>query len=114
MPAPSRASAIAAGQAYIASGAFEAELARRVAQPTASQDLPASLPALTKYLTDEIAPAFEAMGFTTRLYPNPTAGQGPILLATRIEDPTFVTVLGYGHGDVIRGQDALWTKGAGP
>jgi acetylornithine deacetylase/succinyl-diaminopimelate desuccinylase-like protein len=114
MPAPSRAAAIAAGKAYVSSGAFEAELAARVAHPTASQDLPTSLPALSKYLTDDIAPAFEQLGFATRIYPNPVKGQGPILLATRIEDPKFVTMLGYGHGDVIRGQDALWTKGAGP
>ena len=107
MPNPSRISAIAAGQAYATDGAFEAELAARVAHPTASQDLPASLPALTRYLTDEIAPAFAPMGFTTRIYPNPVTGQGPILLASRMEDPALVTVLGYGHGDVIRGQDAL-------
>jgi acetylornithine deacetylase/succinyl-diaminopimelate desuccinylase-like protein len=112
--ASERAAAIAAGQAYIASGGFEAELARRVAYRTASQDLPDSAGALSDYLTKEIAPSFEALGFACRIYPNPTTGQGPILLATRIEDPTLVTVLGYGHGDVIRGQDAQWTKGAGP
>ncbi len=37
-----------------------------------------------------------------------------MLLATRIEDPGLPTVLGYGHGDVIRGLDDQWTKGKGP
>ena len=59
-------------------------------------------------------PAFEAMGFTTRTYDNPFPGQGPVLLATRIEDPALPTVLGYGHGDVVRGLDEQWTKGKGP
>ena len=54
------------------------------------------------------------MGFTTRIYDNPLAGQGPVLLATRIEDATLPTVLGYGHGDVIRGLEDQWTKGKGP
>ena len=42
------------------------------------------------------------------------AGQGPVLLATRIEDAKLPTVLGYGHGDVIRGLEDQWTKGKGP
>ena len=109
-----RGKAIARARDYISAGTFEAELARRVAHRTESQALPSSLPHLESYLTAEIGPAFEAMGFTYKLYPNPVAGQGPVLLATRIEDPAFKTVLGYGHGDVIRGQDAQWTKGAGP
>ncbi len=109
-----RAGAIARARKYVTDGTFETELARRVAHRTESQALPGSLPHLADYLTGEIGPAFEAMGFTYKLYPNPVAGQGPVLLATRIEDPSYKTMLGYGHGDVIRGQDALWSKGAGP
>jgi acetylornithine deacetylase/succinyl-diaminopimelate desuccinylase-like protein len=59
-------------------------------------------------------PAFEAMGFTIRKYDNPFQGQGPVLLATRIEDARLPTVLGYGHGDVVRGLEDQWTKGEGP
>ena len=33
-----------------------------------------------------MAPAFARLGFTTRIYDNPLPGQGPVLLATRIED----------------------------
>ena len=61
-----------------------------------------------------MAPSFERLGFTTRIYDNPLPGQGPVLLATRIEDARLPTVLGYGHGDVIRGLEDQWTKGKGP
>jgi acetylornithine deacetylase/succinyl-diaminopimelate desuccinylase-like protein len=39
---------------------------------------------------------------------------GPLLVAERHEGGTLPTVLMYGHGDVIRGQDASWTRGRGP
>ena len=41
-------------------------------------------------------------------------GAGPVLLATRIEDEALPTVLGYGHGDTVRGMEERWTRGAGP
>ena len=110
----SRTGAIARARDYLLSGAFEKDLARRVTYRTESQLLPASLPQLETYLNEEMVPAFERMGFTCRIYPNPIAGQGPVLLATRIEDPKLPTVLGYGHGDVVLGMDAQWSKGEGP
>ena len=109
-----RAGALARAEAYLDGGAFETDLARRVAIRTESQALPASRAELDRYITAEMIPAFEALGFTCRSFANPVAGQGPVLLATRIEDAKYPTVLGYGHGDVIRGQDAQWTKGNGP
>lgn len=112
--AGSRAGAIERVRSYIESGAFEADLARRVAHKTESQLLPESLPHLEAYLREEMEPAFKRMGFTCRVYPNPVPGQGPVLLATRIEEPGLPTVLGYGHGDVIRGLDEQWSKGKGP
>jgi len=109
-----RAGAVARMRGYVEGGAFEAELARRVAYRTESQKLPDSLPELRRYLSEEMAPAFERLGFSTQIYDNPLPGQGPVLLATLIEDPTLPTVLGYGHGDVIRGLEDQWTKGKGP
>ena len=109
-----RAGATARARTYVESGAFEADLARRVAFKTESQLLPASLPELRRYLETEMTPAFARLGFTTRIYDNPRQGQGPVLLATRIEDAKLPTVLGYGHGDVIRGLEDQWTKGKGP
>jgi len=109
-----RAGATSRARAYVESGTFETDLARRVAFKTESQLLPASLPQLHRYLEEEMAPAFGRLGFATRIYDNPLAGQGPVLLATRIEDAKLPTVLGYGHGDVIRGLEDQWTKGKGP
>jgi acetylornithine deacetylase/succinyl-diaminopimelate desuccinylase-like protein len=110
----SRAGAIARARSYVEDGTFEADLARRVAFRTESQLLPGSLPELRRYLDEEMAPAFQRLGFTTRIYDNPLPGQGPVLLATRLEDAKLPTVLGYGHGDVIRGLEDQWTKGKGP
>jgi len=107
-----RDAAIARARDYLTSGAFEADLARRVAIPTESQ-VPEGLPHTRRYLEEEMARAFEAMGFTWQIFENPIEGVGPVMLATR-DEGAALTVLGYGHGDVIRGQADLWTKGAGP
>ncbi len=111
---PNRDGALARARAYVDGGSFETDLARRVAIRTESQALPESLPELERYVRDEIKPSFERLGFTCKIYNNPVPQKGPLILASRIEDPKLPTVLGYGHGDVIRGQDALWTKGKGP
>lgn len=109
-----RAGAIARARAYVEDGIFEADLARRVAYRTESQKLPGSLPELRRYLDEEMVPAFTRLGFATRVYDNPQTGQGPVLLATRIENEALPTVLGYGHGDVVRGLEDQWTRGKGP
>ncbi len=109
-----RSGAVARMRTYVDGGTFEAELARRVSYRTESQKLPDSLPELRRYLAEEMAPAFERLGFATRIYDNPLPGQGPVLLATYIEDKGLPTVLGYGHGDVVRGLEDQWTKGKGP
>ena len=108
-----RAAALAGAQAHFDSGAFVRDLARRVAIRTESQD-PASGPALQAYLADEIGPSLAALGFGSTLHPNPESGYGPFLIAERHESDQLPTVLMYGHGDVIRGQDKSWTRGQGP
>lgn len=107
-----RQSAIQTATAYLDEGRFEADLARLVAIPSESQ-VPEGLPHCERYLEAEMVPLLEGLGFTCRTFPNPVPGGGPVLLATR-EEGAARTVLGYGHGDVIRGLDARWTKGAGP
>ncbi len=109
----SRAGAIERAQRYFDSGKLQNDLARRVAFRTESQ-VPESRPQLGAYLEREIAPAFERMGFEIRIVPNPAGDAGPFLLATRIEDPKLPTVLGYGHGDVIRGLEPQWRAGLDP
>jgi acetylornithine deacetylase/succinyl-diaminopimelate desuccinylase-like protein len=110
----SRSGAMARARAYVEGGAFEQDLARRVAFKTESQKLPDALPELQRYLREEMTPAFRKLGFETHVYDNPLPGQGPVFLATRMEDQKLATVLGYGHGDVIRGLEDQWTKGKGP
>jgi acetylornithine deacetylase/succinyl-diaminopimelate desuccinylase-like protein len=109
----SRAAAIARAHAYFDSGAFIADLTRRVAIPSSSQE-PERAGVLRGYLDDEIAPALAALGFTSRVFDNPLGKGPPFLVAERIEDPELVTVLVYGHGDTVRGLDDLWRPGLSP
>jgi acetylornithine deacetylase/succinyl-diaminopimelate desuccinylase-like protein len=109
----SRERAIAHAERYFDEGGFFADLARRVAIPTESQN-PERGADLARYLADEMQPSFEKLGFRCRILPNPSAKYGPFLVAERIEDPALATVLSYGHGDVIRGQEASWKPGLNP
>lgn len=109
----SRERAIAHAERHFDEGGFFADLARRVAIPTESQN-PDRAADLRRYLAGEMQPSFERLGFRCRIFDNPIAKYGPILVAERIEDPALVTVLSYGHGDVIRGQDASWQAGLNP
>ncbi len=109
-----RDAALAAGREYVDDGSFETELGRRVAHRTESQLLPDSLPALRRYIHDELIPSFRSMGFETTVIENPVPGAPPALLAEHHDSDDAPTVLSYGHGDVIVGQDDKWTKGDGP
>jgi acetylornithine deacetylase/succinyl-diaminopimelate desuccinylase-like protein len=109
----SRAQAISAAERYFDDGRFLADLARRVALPTESQN-PARATALADYLEIEMAESLERMGFSCVIIPNPSGSHGPFLVAERIEDASLPTVLTYGHGDVIRGQEEQWRPGLEP
>jgi acetylornithine deacetylase/succinyl-diaminopimelate desuccinylase-like protein len=109
----SREQAIAHAERYFDGGGFFADLARRVAIPTESQN-PARGAELARYLEAEMQPSLERLGFTCRILENPLPKGGPFLLAERIEDAALVTVLSYGHGDVIRGQESSWRAGLDP
>jgi len=112
-----RDAAIAAAETYFDDGGFAADLARRVAIPTESQ-VEGSLPVLQSYLGDEIAPTMKRLGFESRIFENPLKNGpvrgGPILIAERREAGAATTVLGYGHGDVIRGLEPQWREGLSP
>ena len=109
----SREQAIAHAERYFDEGGFFADLARRVAIPTESQN-PGRSAELARYLTAEMRPSLERLGFRCRTFDNPVARYGPFLIAERIEDPALATVLSYGHGDVIRGQEGSWQAGLDP
>ena len=109
----SRASAIASAHHYFDARQFHADLARRVAIPTESQNS-ARHAELRGYLEGELMPSLEKLGFACTVHDNPVAGGGPFLVAARHEDDAALTVLSYGHGDVIRGLETQWRPGIAP
>lgn len=98
---------------YFDDGRFADDLRRRVALRTES-DVGQVVPALRTYLTDEIVPWLEPLGFDCQVLDNPDAGGGPLLLARRVESVALRTVLTYAHGDVVNGQDSAWREGLSP
>lgn len=109
----SRAAAIARAHAHFDDGRFLDDLRRRIAIPSTSQE-PERVDALMAYLRDEMAPTLAPLGFKSRILDNPNGDGPPFLVAERIENAAFITVLIYGHGDTIRGFDDLWRAGLSP
>jgi len=108
-----RAGAVARAYRHFDDGGFQADLRRRIAIPSSSQE-PERAAALRAYLTDELRPSLAALGLHCNILPNPRGDGPPFLVAERIERPGAVTVLVYGHGDTVRGFDALWRPGLAP
>ena len=108
-----RADAVAAAAAWFDEGGLLADLSRRVAFRTESQERERA-PELARYLTEEIGPAVERLGFRWTLWDNPVAGAPPMCFAERIENPALPTMLTYGHGDVVAGYDKQWAAGRSP
>ncbi|WCN08149.1 M20 family metallopeptidase [Marinomonas mediterranea] len=114
----SRQNTIALSESYFDSGEFFDVLSQRVAIKSESQNRDDFQP-LHAYLMDIMIPELEAMGFTTRIMPNPVTdkespGSWPFLVAERIEDVAYTTLLTYGHGDVVLGYDEQWYEGLSP
>jgi acetylornithine deacetylase/succinyl-diaminopimelate desuccinylase-like protein len=107
-----RESVINRAVGYLDDGSFQTTLAHRVAIPSASR-LPQHKADLVRYVTDDLQPHFERMGFAVRIFENDLA-PGPFLLAERIEDADLTTVLQYGHGDVVAGLEDQWSDGLLP
>jgi acetylornithine deacetylase/succinyl-diaminopimelate desuccinylase-like protein len=107
-----RSAAIRQAADYLHSGRFLADLDRRVGFRTESvggrsEDLAA-------YLTDEIVPALDQMGFSSEICKASAEGRNLFLIAERHEDPALPTVLMYGHGDVVAGMEDRWSAGLTP
>ena len=107
-----RAAAIQSAERYFDSKGFHADLARRVAIPTESQNNDRRQ-ALQDYLADELTTSLVALGFICRVYESPV-GKSPFMIATRIEGADLPTVMSYGHGDVVRGLESQWRAGLNP
>lgn len=104
---------VALATAYFDSGEFRRVLARRVALPTESQRRDCDA-VIMQYLEQEIIPPLRALGFELHLFDNSEADNRPFLIAVRIEDPALPTLLSYGHGDVVFGDDENWRSGLSP
>jgi acetylornithine deacetylase/succinyl-diaminopimelate desuccinylase-like protein len=108
-----RDEALARARAHFDGGEFQADLARRVAIPTESQE-PELRPELFGYLEEEIGPWLKRYDFAIELFDNPDPAGGLFLLATRRENDAAPTLLTYGHGDVVRGLPEQWRDGLDP
>jgi acetylornithine deacetylase/succinyl-diaminopimelate desuccinylase-like protein len=107
-----RTDAIALARQQLHSGQFLAELDRRVAYRTESQNSE-RCDALRAYLLDELTPAFAQLDFATRLVESST-GKHPYLLAEYRERASAPTALMYGHGDVVEGMAGEWRDNLDP
>ncbi|MCA8926586.1 MAG: M20 family metallopeptidase [Alphaproteobacteria bacterium] len=104
---------MAQAQALVDDGAFEDVMARWVAIPSTLQEAD-KRDALTRYLSEAIVPAIEALGCHWEIHENPDPAGGPFLIAERWEAADRPTVLLYGHGDTVQGQDNRWRDGLEP
>jgi acetylornithine deacetylase/succinyl-diaminopimelate desuccinylase-like protein len=98
---------------YFDDGDFLRELTALVEIPSESQN-PARADQLQHYLDEQMIPMLRAMEFSTRVIENPKTGFGPFLFAQRHEGDDLPTILTYGHGDVILGQEGEWREGLAP
>lgn len=108
-----RESALQAALDYFHSGEFRETLNRRIAYRTESQN-PQQAATLMAYLEEEMIPYLAGMGFSCLIVANPELGKGPFLLARRLEDDADFTLLSYGHGDVVPGDEDNWRNGLSP
>jgi acetylornithine deacetylase/succinyl-diaminopimelate desuccinylase-like protein len=89
------------------------DLARWVGVPTESQN-PDRLGVLGEYLETVIRPELEPLGYAVKIFANPLPGCGPVMLASRVEDPALPTFIAYGHGDVVLGMEGRWANNRDP
>lgn len=98
---------------FFDSGEFFDLLARRVAIRSESQIEPGAQ-AARAYLTGEMQPYLESLGFICQLLDNPETPRLPMLAAVREEGPDLPTILIYGHGDTVLGMEDQWAPGRHP
>jgi acetylornithine deacetylase/succinyl-diaminopimelate desuccinylase-like protein len=71
-------------------------------------------PELLAYLEQEMVPAAGRLGAAARVLDNPAADGGPLLIARRHEGDGLLTVLTYGHADVVPAEPDRWRAGLEP
>ncbi len=111
----SRDTAMAHAADYFDGGAFQTDLAELVAYRSESQNpAPEARAEMHRYLAEAMRPRLEALGFECEIIDNPDPSGGPLLLGERHEGDGLPTVLTYGHGDTVRGQEGMWREGLTP
>ena len=96
---------------YFDKGYFKKDLAELISVKTESQNNECNL---ENYYDQNIIPMLMKMGFKCKVMENPASKANIILFAERIENADFSTILTYGHGDVVLGQDSCWDNGLSP
>lgn len=109
----SRDNAICLAKESYDNGEFLKLLSEAVKLRTLSQKTN-DLNPLNEYINKFLQPLLSSIGFICKSYDNPVNGKSPFMIAERIEDENLPTVLLYGHGDVIYGQDERWSQGLSP
>ena len=61
-----------------------------------------------------MVPVAHRLGAAAWITDNPVAGGGPLLIARRDEDPGLLTMLTYGHADVVLAEPERWRAGLDP
>ncbi len=110
-----RDDAILHASEYFDGGKFQSELATLVSYRSESQNpSPEARAEALRYLKEAILPRLEAIGFGCEIIDNPDPAGGPLLLGERMEGEGLPTILTYGHGDVVLGQEGMWREGLEP
>ncbi|MFL9877652.1 M20 family metallopeptidase [Herbaspirillum rhizosphaerae] len=98
---------------HYADGYLKATIDKRISYKTESQ-APEQAAMLRTYLKDELETTLLRLGFICQIVDNPIEGKPPLLFAERHESDDSLTVLTYGHGDVVRGYDDQWSDNIDP
>ncbi|MFY1713491.1 M20 family metallopeptidase [Tritonibacter mobilis] len=111
----SRDAAISRVTDYFEAGQFQSDLADLVTYRSESQsDAPEARSECQRYLEQAMLPRLNALGFNCEIIDNPDPRGGPLLIGERVEGDDLPTVLTYGHGDAVLGQDGMWRDGLSP
>ena len=109
-----RAGAVARARAYVESGAFETELARASPSGRKARNCRPACRELRRYLDERNDAGVRPSGLHDARLRQSASRPGPGAAGDLHRGAALPTVLGYGHGDVIRGLEDQWTKGKGP
>jgi len=110
-----RDAAIAKATDYFDMGGFKSDLAALVTYRSESQNPSAAARMESmRYLREAILPRLEDLAFDCEIIENPDPRGGPLLLGERVEGEGLPTILTYGHGDAVLGQEDMWRDGLQP